>query len=85
MKREELRGALRALRDELRAAESTPEVEELRPRIEELHDQLEEASEHPDESFGARLREALDRFETRHARLTLLVGRVAESLAEMGL
>ncbi len=36
-------------------------------------------------SIGARLRASVEHFEDRHPRLTELIGRIADSLAELGI
>ena len=61
--------------------ESMPELERLHA---ELGDLLAEQAP-PTETLGAQLRAALDRFEARHPRTTMMVGRIADALSEMGL
>ena len=58
------------------------------PELERLHDELEgllAEQAPPPASLGERLRATLDRFESRHPRTTMMVGRIADSLSEMGL
>jgi len=82
----QLHEAVTSLVEQLRSDEEG--VDRALPELEELHGELEALIAEqtgPPPSLVDRLRKTLDRFESRHPRTTMMVGRIAESLAEMGL
>ncbi|MEE2663284.1 MAG: DUF4404 family protein [Myxococcota bacterium] len=81
-----LHEAVSALVERLRSDEEG--IDRALPELEQLHEELGgllEQAAAPPSSLGKRLRATLDRFESRHPRTTMMVGRIAESLSEMGL
>ena len=86
--KQSLHDAIRDLHDVLGATEDLEEREreELASAIEEIRDALRdpEAGRQSD-SMRGRLRAAIERFEDRHPELTKMIGRVADSLSEMGI
>ena len=83
----QLHEAVSALVERLRSEEEE-DVDRALPELERLHRQLESllAQEAPPPSLLTKqLRAAVDRFEARHPRTALMVGRIADSLSEMGL
>ena len=89
MERKELRATLARLHDELRGARQVDA--ESRELLETLARDIERAL-HPGgggadaiEALGARLREAIERFEESHPALTAAVNGVADALARMGI
>ena len=89
MPERELRDTLETLRRELRTSrELDPEARhlltELAGDLDALLDQ-EEAEREPGGPLAERLREATERFEESHPELTLVVGRLADLLANLGI
>lgn len=81
-----LHDAVTALVDRLRSEEE--EVDDALPELEQLHAELGElleAQSATPHSLGERLRATLDRFESRHPRTTMMIGRIADALSEAGL
>jgi hypothetical protein len=80
---EAVAGLLARLRED---DEGVPEA--ALPDLERLHDELAELIEEqkPAEAgLADQLRETLERFESEHPRTTMMVGRIADALSEMGL
>ena len=82
----ELHESVSALLERLRADddqsnEALPELEQLHAELGQL---LEQRGSTP-ASLAGRLRTTLERFEERHPRTAMLVGRIADALSEMGL
>lgn len=83
-----LQAALHDLHTALDGAEDldAEDREDLVTAIEEIREKLgdsEEAQE--DDSIGGRMLAAIERFEDRHPDLTKIMGRIADSLSEMGI
>ncbi len=80
-----------ALRDLHAALEQTEDLDasdrdELTSAIGEIRDALgDPAAESESGTLRGRLRAAVERFEDRHPELTKVIGRVADSLSEMGI
>lgn len=80
-----------ALRDLHAALEKTEDLDagdrdELMSAIEEIRDALgDPAAGSGSDTLRGRLRAAVERFEDRHPELTKVIGRVADSLSEMGI
>ena len=82
----ELHNSLSDLLTSLRAEEDQSDA--TLQELEQLHSEIGQLLEKRDATtapVAGRLRAALDRFEAKHPRTALLVGRIAESLSEMGL
>jgi hypothetical protein len=58
---------------------------ELRSAIREIRVALDAGAESDAGSIRERLKAAVERFEESHPRLTEMVGRIADSLAELGI
>ncbi len=86
--KQSLHDAIRDLHEVLGATENLAESEraELTAAIEEIRDALgdPDADREPGTLRGL-LRGAIARFEDRHPELTKMIGRVADSLSEMGI
>lgn len=82
-----LHDALSEVHDFLETAEELEDADraELRSALQDIRTALHEDSKENESSIGNGLRAAVERFEGRHPRLTEIVGRVADSLAEMGI
>ena len=83
-----LHDAIRDLHDVLGATENlqASEREELASAIEEIRNALGDPEiERPPDTLRGRLRAVVVRFEDRHPELTKMIGRVADSLSEMGI
>ncbi|RIL05613.1 MAG: DUF4404 domain-containing protein [Proteobacteria bacterium] len=87
MPEQSLRQMLENLRAELnRAGDLDDSSRELLRVVEnDIQQVLEREDEPHPESFGDRLRETVDRFESSHPTLTEAVGRVLDQLAKMGI
>jgi hypothetical protein len=86
--KQNLQDALRDLHSALETAQDLDESDraELTSAIEEIRGVLgEEEAGSGSDTLGGRLRSAIERFEDRHPELTKLIGRVADSLSEMGI
>ena len=82
----QLHQAVSGLLERLRTDEE--DVERALPELEQLHRELESLlaqEEALPRSLTDRLRAILERFESRHPRTALMVGRIADQLSEMGL
>ena len=85
-KTRELHESLSDLLGRLRAEDE--QSDETVRELEQLHNELGQLLEQRDATpapIAGRLRNTLERFEAKHPRTALLVGRIAESLSEMGL
>jgi hypothetical protein len=88
MSKSELKDALQEFQQTLARTQDLGEDEraELVSAVESIHDDLAQDSEiGATGSIVGRLRAAIEGFEDRHPRLTEVVGRVADSLSEMGI
>ena len=70
--------------------EATPELSdadrtELSNTLSEIRSVLQRSDTRPSESLVDRLRSAVEGFEDRHPQLTAIVGRMADSLADLGI
>lgn len=86
--KQNIQDALRDLHEALEAAKDLDERDrgELASTIEEIQALLGDSNgEGESETLGGRLRAAVERFEDRHPELTSVIGRVADSLSEMGI
>jgi len=82
-----LHDQLGTLLDDLREVDDAETVRSDVPELEALQAELARILEEPAPPSSAlvdRLRAALERFETRHPKLTLLTGRLADSLSDLG-
>lgn len=82
----ELHETLSDLLTRLRAEEQQSDATLL--ELERLHSEIGELLARRDPTtapVAGRLRTALEQFEAKHPRTALLVGRIADSLSEMGL
>ena len=80
---QELRRTLQELHREL--AEVGEVDEDLERLLAEIRNDIETVMDRPSEnSLGARLSEAVERFEASHPRLATAMGAVADQLARMG-
>ena len=86
--KQNIHDALRDLHGALETAENLDESDrgEIASAIEEIREVLgdPDAGSRSD-SLRGRLRAAVERFEDRHPELTAIIGRVADSLSEMGI
>ena len=89
VREEQLRQMLEQLHTELERADTIDDRsrELLRGVLGDIEDLLERKQKRgtPPESIVARLREAVRAFETTHPTLTDTIGRVADTLAGMGI
>ncbi len=80
-----LHDQLGELLNELRSVDDADAVRGDVPELEELQQELGRILEEPPTSaLTDRLRAALERFEERHPKLTMLTGRIADTLSDMG-
>lgn len=80
--------ALRDLHDALETAQDLDASDrgEIAAAIDEIRGVLDDSdAENQSDTLGGRLRAAVEHFEGRHPELTALIGRVADSLSEMGI
>ena len=70
---------------EERIRQTLAELGEHPELTEETRSQVQQAAEEAHAGEHEGLKGLIDRLEQRHPQLTLLVGRLAESLAEMGI
>jgi F0F1-type ATP synthase membrane subunit b/b' len=86
---QELSATLEHLHEQLRDAQNLdPDVQaRLRDALREIEDTLEEAGERGEEepSLGERLTELARQFEESHPNLAAAVGRVVDTLANLGI
>lgn len=86
--KQSLHDTIHDLHEALGTTENLEESEraELASAIEEIRNALGDAgAEAPPDGLRGRLRAAIARFEDRHPELTKIIGRVADSLSEMGI
>lgn len=81
-----LHAQLGKLLGELQDVDDADDVRGDVPELEAVQAELERILEEPPPpALTDQLRAALERFEERHPKLTLLTGRIADTLSEMGL
>lgn len=93
MPQEELKKSLASLHQELASSPSVdPELRELLVRLaEDIDDVLHPAAPPPeeennaDESLVDRVKHAAEHFEESHPQLAALIGRMADSLSQLGI
>ncbi|MBW2387313.1 MAG: DUF4404 family protein [Deltaproteobacteria bacterium] len=86
--KQKLQDALRDLHGALETADDLDESDrgELTSAIEEIRAVLGDPDAGSEsDSLRGRLRAAVERFEDRHPELTKMIGRVADSLSDMGI
>jgi hypothetical protein len=87
----EAKRPLHQILDELQEAlESAPEVGEegrvaLRKAASDIRAALDEPRDESHSSLSDQLSEALERFEEEHPQLTSIVGRITETLSDLGI
>lgn len=90
MPKEQLHNRIQELLDEIEQLEAIDAAarDRLADVLQEIRAAVEENSEEPDEegdSLTDRLKEATRDFEESHPTLTAMVGRIAESLSNLGI
>lgn len=90
MDKTQLHERLEQLHGELQQIECVDEserqtLEKLMADIEKLTGARETAHEHLYDRLGEGLREGIERFEASHPRATMLMGQVADALANLGI
>lgn len=86
--KQSLHDAIRDLHEVLGATEDLAESDraELASAIEEIREALgDSGTDRQPDTLRGRLGVAIERFEDRHPELTKMIGRVADSLSEMGI
>lgn len=87
MSESHLKELLAELHEELEAAEdlSDDQAADLRAAIDEIHTALRRKGKEKPGSMAETFRNAADRLEDSHPRLTHAVGRVADALSQIGI